>query len=91
MARKIYRVPTKKGYTKIRLDTGKTWQEVYGKQRCRKCKQHFKESELYTFADDYDPSHFKHIDCKHPKKIEEEIISVPELPTPRSRKARSRN
>ena len=73
MTRKIYRVPTKRGYLNIRLDSGKSWKEVYGKQRCRKCKQHFKESELYTFMDN-DPRHFQHIDCKHPKKIEEELI-----------------
>lgn len=72
MVGKIYQIPTKKGYAKVRLDKGKTWQEVYGK-RCRKCKQHFKESELYTTMDN-DTCHFQHVDCKHPKKIEEELI-----------------
>jgi len=68
MVGKVYRIPTKKGYTKIRIDKGKTWNDLYGKVRCRKCKKHFAESELYTTVEN-DPRHFHHVDCKHPKRI----------------------
>jgi len=81
MESKIYRIPTKKGYAKIRLDKGKSWQDVYGKQRCRKCKQHFQESEVYTFMEN-DTRHFQHIDCKHPKEITDLVPFVVEEPKP---------
>jgi hypothetical protein len=65
---KIYRVPTKKGYLKTRIDKGKAWKDLYGKKKCVKCKKYFGESELYTTIGN-DPSKFQHVDCKHPKEI----------------------
>jgi hypothetical protein len=65
---KIYRVPTKKGYVKTRIDKGKAWKDLYGKKKCVNCKKYFAELELYTFVGN-DPYHFQHVDCKHPKEI----------------------
>jgi len=68
MVSKIYRIPTKRGYLKTRIDKGKAWTDLYGKYKCRKCKKHFAESELYTMVEN-NPGHFQHVDCKHTKKI----------------------
>jgi hypothetical protein len=66
---KIYRIPTKKGYTKTRMDKTRTWKDTYGKGKCVKCKKHFQEMELYTCVGN-NSEKFQHVDCKHPKNIE---------------------
>lgn len=65
MVGKIYRIPTKRGYAKTRVDKGKAWGDIYGKYKCTKCRQPFKEGQLYTPDG---AKKFMHVDCKHPKQ-----------------------
>jgi hypothetical protein len=69
---KVYRIPTKKGFAKMRVDKTKTWTDVYGNARCAVCKKHFEEGHLYTLEGNGSgkKTKYKHYDCKHPKKIE---------------------
>jgi len=66
---KVYRIPTKKGYVKMRIDKTKAWKDVYGKMKCILCKKHFQEMELYTFLNN-NSEKFQHVDCKNPKKVD---------------------
>lgn len=69
MANGIYRIPTKKGYAKTRIDKGKTWKDIYGNKKCFLCKKHFEELDIYMFVGN-DTRKCQHLNCKNPKKAD---------------------
>jgi hypothetical protein len=59
----IYRVPLRKVFNKKRLDGDPTWNDVYGKQKCRKCKKNFRESDPYRTVIVDRVLKFEHVEC----------------------------
>jgi hypothetical protein len=59
---KVYRIPLKRVFAKKKIDKDATWNNVYGKVKCAICKQHFKEGEAYTHADNACRK-YAHVEC----------------------------
>lgn len=57
----VYRVPVRKVFARKKVDRGVEWKDVYGKPRCQKCRQHFRQGEPYTASND--GRKFQHVEC----------------------------
>lgn len=58
--RHVYRIPTKEVYRRNHIKGDPSWQDVYGKARCDKCRKHFVEGDVYEMTRQGKP---QHIDC----------------------------
>lgn len=63
----VYRVPVRAVFNRKRTDKTITWDSIYGKMKCLKCLQHFKEGEPYRTVGN-DGKTFEHIDCPEKPK-----------------------
>jgi hypothetical protein len=63
--RTVYRIPTRAVYNRKRIDTGKSWKDLYGKARCQKCKQNFREGDAYEVigTDKHRRVICRHVEC----------------------------
>ena len=68
----VYRVPLKRVYRKNHTENDPTWDEVYGANRCIKCKKRFHEGETYITVQTWHPTKdgsgypvlkYQHTDC----------------------------
>jgi hypothetical protein len=79
----VYRVPLKRVFNKKNgyIKGDMTWDIIYSKSKCLKCKQHFKEGEPYVVVIEWKgatktvPVHkYQHVECK--EKVVKKRVKV---------------
>lgn len=67
----IYRVPLRRVFRKGRMPGDATWDEIYGKARCVKCRGHFSEGQAYRTDN---AGACSHVDCPEKKKVSKKVL-----------------
>jgi hypothetical protein len=92
----VYRIPTRKVFKKIRADKGTTWEQVYGSEKCIRCREHFKESDPYIVVVHYKPTAggkgntmpvHKYM---HAEECEEKVVKKRVIAKPRVKKGKAK-
>jgi hypothetical protein len=56
----VYRIPLRKVYNKNHIKGDATWDSIYGKKKCAKCRQKFQEGDAYRTTNDHK---YVHVEC----------------------------
>lgn len=67
----IYRVPLRRVFRKGRIPGDPTWDEIYGKARCIKCRGHFSEGQPYRTDN---TGGYSHVECPEKKKVLKKVL-----------------